>query len=557
MLCREGTYYFRRATPKDLRYLIGQREITKSLATSDARIARKVALEMSDQLDELFSRIRNGRKLLSTHEVDTVAQHVTRSKTKRLMVEALEEFKDRKKEEEEWEAYHAREYGQQTLEDLRLSRLESAEPDTDALLQEHGVSLDRASAIYKQLCRASLLGLANFYKNAEIIVRGDLENPALNPDQLPTRVSHTIEINDLSEGLTFVDAIDKYLSDHQSTWSTKQFNSLEARLNYFLDYAFEKDGLPNSERLLSSITTAESRAYKEHLQLTPANAKKKYADLSPSASVKAASRDNANLLSVTSQNNYLQSLSTLYKYAAQELDYQGDNPFKGRSNSKAAKKIQREQRNSFSRDQLQRLFRSPIYTGCKSLSSCYKKGSLIPKESHKYWVPLIGLYTGMRMQEILQLYIVDIYKTNEIWIFDLNENHEDQRLKTPQSKRLVPLHRDLLNLGFIEFVETRRSERLFTDAKASSDGTYSSTFSKWFSRYLEKVELKTDKTSFHSFRHNLKDFFRQTGESDELAENFMGRTTGTTGEAYGSGFSVQRLNEAIQKISFEDYISLE
>jgi hypothetical protein len=55
----------------------------------------------------------------------------------------------------------------------------------------------------------------------------------------------------------------------------------------------------------------------------------------------------------------------------------------------------------------------------------------------------------------------------------------------------------------------------------------------------------------------MKDFFRQTGESDELAENFMGRTTGTTGEAYGSGFSIQRLNEAIQKISFEDYISLE
>ena len=79
---------------------------------------------MSDQLDELFSRIRNGRKLLSAHEMDTVAQHVTRSKTERLMVEALEEFKDRKKEEEEeeWEAYHAREYGQQTLEDLQVVR---------------------------------------------------------------------------------------------------------------------------------------------------------------------------------------------------------------------------------------------------------------------------------------------------------------------------------------------------------------------------------------------------------------------------------------------------
>ena len=52
-------------------------------------------------------------------------------------------------------------------------------------------------------------------------------------------------------------------------------------------------------------------------------------------------------------------------------------------------------------------------------------------------------------------------------------------------------------------------KRVFEDASLANDGTYSSTFSKWFSRYLEKVELKTAKTSFHSFRHNLKDFFRQ------------------------------------------------
>ena len=47
---------------------------------------------MSDQLDELFSRIRNGRKLLSAHEVDTVAQHVTRSKTERLMNVATKHY---------------------------------------------------------------------------------------------------------------------------------------------------------------------------------------------------------------------------------------------------------------------------------------------------------------------------------------------------------------------------------------------------------------------------------------------------------------------------------
>ena len=369
---------------------------------------------------------------------------------------------------------------------------------------------------------------------------------------MQTSATEVKEINPTSTGISFAEAIAKYLNDHQNSWVEKQLKSVEAKLNYFLDYAIEEDGINAKQLLLSSITSAQARAYKEHLQRTPANAKKKYPGLSPQATVDAAAKDNAPLLGVTSQNNYLQSLSTLYSFAAKELDYEGDNPFKGRSNSKASKKNQREQRNPFSKDQLKQLFQSPLFIGCKSLASCHRPGSLVPKESHKYWVPLIGLYTGMRMQEILQLYVADLYQTNEIWVFDLNENHEDQKLKSPQSKRLVPIHKDLLDLGFLEFVTNKRTERLFEDAPLASDGSYSSTFSKWFSRYLSNIGIKTDKTSFHSLRHNMKDFFREVGESDELAENFMGRSTGTTGEVYGSGFSVQRYREALHKISFKD-----
>ena len=554
LLCRKGFYYFRRATPKDLLYFIGQREIIKTLGTTDVRVARKASLEMSEQLDELFAKIRNGKKLLSAEEVACVASDFTRVKTEKLLLEALEDFKDRGKEDEEWEAFHAREYRKQTLEDLRQSRLASAEPDADALLTEHGVSIEKTSALYKQLCRASLRGLADFYVNAEIIVKGDLENPALTFSRLTESTTQPKEINPTPTGISFAEAIKKYLTDNQNSWGEKQFKSLEAKLNYFLDYASDEDGLNPHQRLLSSITSAQARAYKEHLQRTPTNAKKKYPDLSPKESVAAAAKDNASLLGVTSQNNYLQSLSTLYSFAAKELDYEGDNPFKGRSNPKAAKKNQREQRNPLSKDHLKKLFQSPLFTGCKSLASCHRPGSLVPKESHKYWAPLIGLYTGMRMQEILQLYVADVYQTNNIWLFDLNENHKDQKLKSPQSKRLVPIHHNLLDLGFLEFLGSKRQGRLFEDAPLASDGTYSSTFSKWFSRYLSNIGIKTDKTSFHSLRHNMKDFFRQIGESDELSENFMGRTTGSTGEAYGSRYSIERYHSALNKINFDEIL---
>ena len=68
---------------------------------------------------------------------------------------------------------------------------------------------------------------------------------------------------------------------------------------------------------------------------------------------------------------------------------------------------------------------------------------------------------------------------------------------------------------------------------------------------LKNLGIKTDKTSFHSLRHNLTDSFREAGVSDELAENFMGRSTGSTGEAYGTGFSLKKHHKEINKIEFQ------
>ena len=561
LICRKGTFHFRKIVPLDLRTILGQREVIRSLATTDIKIARKAAIEMADKLDELFSKIRNGAKLLSSADLKVLSRDITKTKTEQLMIEALEDFKDRREEDEEWEAFHARTYRQEVLEDLRISRLDSVEPDVDKQLQTHSLSLAPDSAVYKQLCRASLQGLADFYRNAEIIVKGGFEDASLIFDEVDSRTSEPQLVVTVENEITFSYAIEKYLQDHKIQWTPKQYNSQEAKLNYFLAYASEDDGLSSTQRPLTSVTTAQVRDYKEHLQVTPTNARKIYPALSPRESAAAAKEDGAKVFSTTTQNNYLQCMSTLYGFASTELDYEGKNPFKGRSNSKAAKKSQRDQRNPFSREQLQKLFSSSIYTGCKSLASCHIPGTLIPRESHKYWVPLIGLCTGMREQEILQLYKEDIYDKDGIWVFDLNTSHEDKRLKTQQSKRLVPIHAELISLGLLDLLKQKQangaSPRFFEDARLASDGTYSSTFSKWFSRYLKNITIKTDKTSFHSLRHNMKDFFRQIEESDELAENFMGRSTGSTGEAYGSGFSVERFSEALHKINFTDILKVD
>ena len=52
----------------------------------------------------------------------------------------------------------------------------------------------------------------------------------------------------------------------------------------------------------------------------------------------------------------------------------------------------------------------------------------------------------------------------------------------------------------------------------------------------------------------MKDFFRAAGISEELSEHYLGRLTGKTGEAYGSGHTVESFASAVAKIKFNDFL---
>ena len=507
------------------------------------------ALEMSKELDALFDRLKRGVELITPAEQSVFATAVKTHRTQALLKEALESFKDRNCEDIEWEAAHCRAYRQELLDDLARSKLDHGQDEVSQLLQNAQQEL--SETVIKQLQRSAMQGLADFYVNAEIIIRGDLENPLLweKSDSVDTKTDELVEPLELS----FASVFERFIAERKLYCSDKQLNSIHAHYNYFIRFLKEEDGVPPNARLLSSITSQVVREFKEHLRKSPSNINKKYKDLSIRGAVAAAETDGSSTLAVTTQEKFLQHLSSLYGFAIDELEYSGKNPFHGRADSRLADQHSRDARNPFSENQLTALFTSPLYTGCKSLSSCDRPGKLIPKTSYKFWLPLIGLYSGMRLQEIAQLRIEDIQQYKDIWLFDINARHEDQKLKTPQSARKIPNHEDLIQLGLLDRVrqvEHSKDLRLFPDITMASDGTYSGNPSKWFGRYSEQIGVKTDKTSFHSFRHNMKDNFRNAGESDELSEHFCGRKTGSTAERYGSAYSIERFYEALHKLEF-------
>ncbi|MGU5582733.1 tyrosine-type recombinase/integrase [Aeromonas hydrophila] len=124
------------------------------------------------------------------------------------------------------------------------------------------------------------------------------------------------------------------------------------------------------------------------------------------------------------------------------------------------------------------------------------------QQAYRKWIALLGMYTGARANEICQLYADDVQQVDGVWCLNIRDGRPDQKLKTANSTRLVPIHSSLIAGGFIEFVQERAGGRLFTELPHRQDG-YSHLWGQWFSRHRP-----VDK-DFHSLRHTVATALRE------------------------------------------------
>ncbi|MGL6384526.1 hypothetical protein ACSZMU_20830 [Aeromonas caviae] len=132
----------------------------------------------------------------------------------------------------------------------------------------------------------------------------------------------------------------------------------------------------------------------------------------------------------------------------------------------------RERAPEFSDVKLNTLFGSGLFTGeIRPARANY--GEAI------YWVPVLLVYTGARLEEICQLFRRDVEQKDGHWIIHIRDWDESQSVKTGKS-RVVPLHPHLLELGFERFLASCATEGpLFSELKVSSPtGRYSDKLGK-------------------------------------------------------------------------------
>ena len=156
------------------------------------------------------------------------------------------------------------------------------------------------------------------------------------------------------------------------------------------------------------------------------------------------------------------------------------------------------------------------------------------------WIPWICATTGARISEVAQLRKQDIVLSERTRRFPhripvIRFTLEAGSQKT--SERVVPVHPDLVALGFLDFVEGTACERLFVDPKRVRRRTDVSGLTKsagqkvarWVRSVIGNVRVRPN----HAWRHRFNTLSNEALVDPEFRDVITGHVPATVGAAYG------------------------
>ena len=246
------------------------------------------------------------------------------------------------------------------------------------------------------------------------------------------------------------------------------------------------------------------------------------------------------------KNNKLSSVSALFWFAI-ERRYRNDNPMR---NVKYYPKNEnpKKRRRLYTEDELTRLF----VAGKR-------------RKEWQYWIPLLGLFAGLRIREAVQLRPLDISNNFGIWHLIIQPGR-GQRVKGGQA-RLVPLHNELLRLGFVELYQqavnkgrdwlfpdiplVNKLGRVFNAADVdwiAVPSTHAPT--QWFGRYCGWCGVDDPNVDFHALRATFITYGSQQGQDLAVRMEIAGHSKGTHQKYIYDSTPLAKLKAEVDAISY-------
>jgi integrase len=211
-----------------------------------------------------------------------------------------------------------------------------------------------------------------------------------------------------------------------------------------------------------------------------------------------------------------------------------------------------DKKEAFTEAQLRTMFKSPVWTGSDSERSQTDPGSMIYRNG-VFWAPLLGAFTGARREEIAGLAPADIVEIDGIACLNI-EDSELRRIKNISSKRIVPIHSRLVEMGFLQFAAKARAEDLndlFPDLREPATGKHGRKLGRRMRQIIDKTFGEEGSgLSFHSLRHYVQGALEHVPEvTDKVLRDIVGHEGKDTHDrTYSKRAPTAVLQAAIEKL---------
>jgi integrase len=553
-------WHYRRRVPQDLLSTFDGKEVIKlSLKTNDVKIARQLRDLEEVKWNSRFHQLRNKGSLIAEAKISLLGSEETKQLIRELVTEELAGFRQAMETGSPPTSEERRDIEHEQRADLL--GLKSGDSKADEWLSHAWLRVVKRAESSNRTPQAT-------EPNIAFLTRALVEIANMKVREVNLDYSRKFIDPDFNPATKAEFSFGELVKDHLAHYN--QTAKLNERTEKAIDKVEQNIGLVlelvGTDTPISAIDFDFIEKLKLKLSRVPTNYKKIYVGKSLDEAIELAEASGATRLSHITQSQYLRALSNVLKRGkSKKWVSELPHDLKPITEDKVAAK---DKRQSFTTDQLKSFFAGPFYTAAINGDPTVKDR---PDYAWRFWLPILTLYSGMRGNEICQMLTTDVKQTPAgTWYFHITDETDESNsvsnsllaksIKTPTSKRKIPIHSLVQSLGFLDFVARRKAmsgvDRIFVGIKPDKYGNLFSYPSKRFNEQFllsEMTPKRSKRQSFHSLRHTWRDAMRQTNASpDTLQALGAWDQADLTSANYGELSQPDHQKQFIEAVKFGD-----
>lgn len=531
-----GKWIVRMTVPEELRAIIGQRELVEIGLPSDAKSREKKAVAIINafhaKLDEarevwesqgeaskptLSSAAKEHFRLES--EQDDLARAVV---MEREQVGAL--------------AFNRTVYANR-LRLLIAGKLDHDEAEAligyaadDLKRKGRAPQVDRPTLL-RTLAEIQLHALETFEERDSGKVKLTPPSHPLLTEPEPVPKSMTVSVKPDAGSMTLTEALTSFHGERTAGGNTLALKTMEEHRNATRMF----NEFMGGETAIRSITKKHVIAYKQMLLETPNRYTMRFPGLTLPQAIKANKKRAEPFPTLAPQTinmKWLSHLSSILQWASNNGHIE-TNPAKGVLVDTGSKTHRAASYVPFTKDELKLIFGTDLFGDPATYAL-------------NQWALLVMLFTGVRnSSEMARMKVQNIYIEQGVPVFYLADASKNQR-----SKRLVPIHEDLVKLGFLDHVAKLKKngqDLLFPEWAARKDKV-----NDWFNNtYLVSLGIKSKQKVFYCFRHTLQTELARCGVPRDVSKMISGHAPQEIASTYIFASPVTLMAEALNKVRFD------